>query len=65
MKINLHGLLAFLTSAGALALSPAVFNILPPKAAAIVAGVGIIYQAVTKPAAQPTPVPAPTPAPTS
>lgn len=51
MKINWHGLAAAFTSILGLALAHS--DLLPPKAAAIVAAVGIVYQAVTKPAAQP------------
>jgi hypothetical protein len=55
MKINAHGVVAFLTTALGLALSPAVLGVLPPKAAAVVVAAGAIYQALSKPAAASTP----------
>ena len=54
MKINFHGISAALTSLLALGLQHS--DLLPPKAAAVVAAAGIVYQAFSKPAAEkPTP----------
>lgn len=54
MKIHWTGIAAAATGALGVALSPAVFNVLPPKAAAIVSAAGVIYAAFTKPAVAPT-----------
>lgn len=52
MRINWHGVLAALTTALGVASSPAVLGVLPPRYAAALAGVGVIYQAFSKPAAE-------------
>lgn len=55
MKISWHGIAAFATSLLGVALSPAVLGVLSPHTAAIVTAAGIVYQAVTQPAAQSAP----------
>lgn len=52
MKIHWHGILAALTGIAGVVASPAVLGVLPPKYAAVVSGLAVIYAAVTKPVVQ-------------
>lgn len=64
MKFNFHGILSALVTAFGVAGSPAVMGILPPKYAAAVAGIGLVYAAFSKPAVEATPAaPSSTPTP--
>lgn len=59
MKINWKSIgAAFVTGFG-IASSPAVMGVLPPKAAATIAGLGLILQAFTHPVAAPAAPPPP------
>ncbi len=52
MRIHWHGILAALTGVAGVVASPAVLGVLPPKYAAVISGLAVIYAAVTKPAVQ-------------
>ncbi len=49
MKLHTAGIVGALVSVIGLLSSPAVFNALPPKYAALVTAAGIVLQAFTKP----------------